>query len=67
MEGPVFRNLSKPELHAIVPRLQVLARSSPEDKKILVATLQELGEVVGVTGDGTNDGPALKQADVGFS
>lgn len=67
MEGPVFRELSGPDLHMIVPRLQVLARSSPEDKKILVQTLQELGEVVGVTGDGTNDGPALKQADVGFS
>ncbi|CED82819.1 calcium-translocating p-type atpase [Phaffia rhodozyma] len=67
MEGPVFRELSRADLHAIVPRLQVLARSSPEDKKILVATLQDLGEVVGVTGDGTNDGPALKQADVGFS
>lgn len=67
MEGPVFRELSKADLHQIVPRLQVLARSSPEDKKILVSTLQDLGEIVGVTGDGTNDGPALKQADVGFS
>ncbi|KAL7414094.1 calcium-translocating P-type ATPase [Mrakia frigida] len=67
MEGPVFRELNTADLHMIVPRLQVLARSSPEDKKILVKTLQELGEVVGVTGDGTNDGPALKQADVGFS
>ncbi|KAH9164446.1 Ca-transporting ATPase [Lactarius sanguifluus] len=45
----------------------VLARSSPEDKRILVKTLKELGEVVGVTGAGTDDGPALKAAHVGFS
>jgi Ca2+-transporting ATPase len=45
----------------------VLARSSPEDKKILVDGLKEMGEIVGVTGDGTNDGPALKRANVGFS
>lgn len=67
MEGPVFRQLSQSEMIEIVPRLQVLARSSPEDKKILVETLKKIGEVVGVTGDGTNDGPALKTANVGFS
>ncbi|ORZ19445.1 PMCA-type calcium-translocating P-type ATPase [Absidia repens] len=67
MEGPVFRNLPSSEMDAILPRLQVLARSSPEDKQILVGRLQELGDIVAVTGDGTNDGPALKLADVGFS
>jgi Ca2+-transporting ATPase len=67
IEGPVFRELSVADRREIVPRLQVMARSSPEDKRILVATLQELGEIVGVTGDGTNDAPALKKADVGFS
>ena len=67
MEGPVFRELDDREMLEVVPRLQVLARSSPEDKKILVSKLKELGEVVGVTGDGTNDGPALKTAHVGFS
>ncbi|KDR79013.1 hypothetical protein GALMADRAFT_64503 [Galerina marginata CBS 339.88] len=67
MEGPVFRKLSQTEMIEIVPRLQVLARSSPEDKKVLVETLKMIGEVVGVTGDGTNDGPALKTANVGFS
>jgi len=67
MEGPVFRRLSTDEQREIVPRLQVLARSSPEDKRILVDTLKSLGEIVGVTGDGTNDGPALKHANVGFS
>lgn len=67
MEGPVFRTLEPKDLLEVVPRLQVLARSSPEDKKLLVETLRSLGEIVGVTGDGTNDGPALKTADVGFS
>ncbi|RPD74953.1 calcium-translocating P-type ATPase [Lentinus tigrinus ALCF2SS1-7] len=67
MEGPIFRQLEKQDLQDVVPRLQVLARSSPEDKQLLVETLRELGEIVGVTGDGTNDGPALKKADVGFS
>lgn len=67
MEGPTFRHLSPAEMDAVLPRLQVLARSSPEDKRILVERLKELGETVAVTGDGTNDGPALKLADVGFS
>lgn len=67
MEGPKFRQLSTSQMDQIIPRLQVLARSSPEDKRILVRRLKELGETVAVTGDGTNDGPALKMADVGFS
>lgn len=67
MEGPKFRTLSPSQMDQIIPRLQVLARSSPEDKRILVKRLKELGETVAVTGDGTNDGPALKMADVGFS
>ncbi|GAB5586217.1 plasma membrane calcium [Umbelopsis nana] len=67
MEGPVFRNLPPAEMDEVIPRLQVLARSSPEDKRILVGRLKELGETVAVTGDGTNDAPALKLADVGFS
>ncbi|RHZ74471.1 hypothetical protein CDV55_108505 [Aspergillus turcosus] len=67
MEGPKFRQLSDQEMDEVIPRLQVLARSSPEDKRILVARLKKLGETVAVTGDGTNDGPALRTADVGFS
>lgn len=67
MEGPAFRKLSKTKMDQAIPRLQVLARSSPEDKRILVKRLKELGETVAVTGDGTNDAPALKTADVGFS
>lgn len=67
MEGPAFRKLTKAKMDQIIPRLQVLARSSPEDKRILVKRLKDLGETVAVTGDGTNDAPALKTADVGFS
>ena len=48
-------------------KLQVLARSTPEDKYMLVTGLKDLGNVVAVTGDGTNDAPALKKADVGFA
>ncbi|KAL1964514.1 hypothetical protein VTN77DRAFT_6940 [Rasamsonia byssochlamydoides] len=67
MEGASFRKLSTAEMDQIIPRLQVLARSTPEDKRILVRRLKALGEIVAVTGDGTNDGPALRAADVGFS
>ena len=62
-----------PELFDKVwPRLRVLARSSPTDKYTLVkgiidSRLNPNREVVAVTGDGTNDGPALKKADVGFA
>ncbi|KAJ5103435.1 hypothetical protein N7532_003964 [Penicillium argentinense] len=67
MEGFKFRQLSDEEMDRVIPRLQVLARSSPEDKRILVERLKVLGETVAVTGDGTNDGPALRTADVGFA
>ena len=67
LQGPKFRQMSDEQMDEAIPRLEVLARSSPEDKRILVARLKHLGETVAVTGDGTNDGPALKTADVGFS
>lgn len=67
MEGQEFRSLSEFARQDVVRDLSVLARSSPEDKKILVKTLRTMGNVVAVTGDGTNDAPALKAADVGFS
>lgn len=55
------------EFDKIVNRLDVLSRSRPEDKYALVVGLIERGNVVAVTGDGTNDAPALKRADVGFA
>lgn len=67
MEGPVFRKLDVFELKRVAPKLRVLARSSPHDKRKLVKFLKAQQEVVAVTGDGTNDAPALKLADVGFS
>ncbi|SPO05168.1 related to calcium P-type ATPase [Cephalotrichum gorgonifer] len=67
MDGPTFRKLSPRQLDLVIPRLQVLARSSPEDKLTLVTRLKEMGETVAVTGDGTNDALALKAADVGFA
>jgi Ca2+-transporting ATPase len=67
IEGPKFRTLSEAELDQVLPKLRVLARSSPLDKQILVRNLKRLGETVAVTGDGTNDAPALATADVGFA
>ncbi|KAE8145805.1 hypothetical protein BDV25DRAFT_133460 [Aspergillus avenaceus] len=67
IEGPAFRKLHEKQLNQLIPKLQVLARSSPDDKKKLVDHLKRLGETVAVTGDGTNDAQALKTADVGFS
>lgn len=48
-------------------KLKVLARSRPNDKYVMVAGLKQLGDIVAVTGDGTNDAPALRKADVGFA
>jgi P-type Ca2+ transporter type 2C len=65
--GKEFRTLS-PENQVITAReLDVMARAEPMDKLLLVTALQKNGDVVAVTGDGTNDAPALKNADVGLS
>lgn len=48
-------------------KLKVLARSRPNDKYVIVSGLKQLGDIVAVTGDGTNDAPALRKADVGFA
>ena len=55
------------ELKALLPNLRVVARALPTDKSRLVRCAQELNLVVGMTGDGVNDSPALKKADVGFA
>lgn len=65
--GPEFAALTDDELYDRVDRLKVIARAHPTDKKRLVETLQKRNEVVAVTGDGTNDAPALKAAHVGLS
>jgi len=62
-----FNQLSDEQLKAQLPKLRILARARPLDKFRMVKALQELGEVVAVTGDGTNDAPALKKADVGLA
>jgi magnesium-transporting ATPase (P-type) len=54
-------------MRIIRKNLKVLARSRPNDKYIMVFGLKELGDIVAVTGDGTNDAPALKKANVGFA
>ncbi len=59
------RDLKKFE--QITNQLRVLARSSPEDKYLLATGLKQLKNVVAMTGDGTNDAPALKKADIGFA
>ena len=60
-------NMSNDEIINILPKLKIVARSLPQDKSKLVKLAQESGFVVGMTGDGVNDAPALKIADVGFS
>jgi Ca2+-transporting ATPase len=67
LEGPEFQKMSDEELDTVLPSLQVLARAQPLDKLRLVERLQALGHVVAVTGDGTNDAPALKTSDVGLA
>eukprot|EP00271_Cylindrocystis_brebissonii_P011180 TRINITY_DN2805_c0_g1_i1.p1 TRINITY_DN2805_c0_g1~~TRINITY_DN2805_c0_g1_i1.p1 ORF type:complete len:383 (+),score=87.27 TRINITY_DN2805_c0_g1_i1:65-1150(+) len=67
MLGTELRALSQEALEATLPSLQVVARASPSDKLLLVKALKELGEVVAVTGDGTNDAPALREADIGLA
>ncbi|MFP4498775.1 MAG: calcium-translocating P-type ATPase, PMCA-type [Vulcanimicrobiota bacterium] len=62
-----FKSLSDDELNEKLVNLKVLARSKPEDKLRLVKALEKHNEVVGVTGDGINDAPALNYADVGIS
>ena len=67
VEGEVFRNYTPEERMEKVDKIQVMARSSPFDKLLMVQCLKQKGHVVAVTGDGTNDAPALKEADIGLS
>ena len=67
IDGRTFAALSKEELLQRVDHLKIIARARPMDKKRLVEALQALNHVVAVTGDGTNDAPALNVAHVGLS
>ncbi|KAF5742923.1 putative cation-transporting atpase plant [Tripterygium wilfordii] len=67
IEGRVFRALSDEQREEISEKISVMGRSSPNDKLLLVQALKNRGHVVAVTGDGTNDAPALNQADIGLA
>jgi Ca2+-transporting ATPase len=67
VSGSEFRALTKEEQTVASRNLDVMARAEPMDKLLLVEALQRNGAVVAVTGDGTNDAPALKHADVGLA
>ena len=62
-----LNELSDDEVKEIIPRIRVIARALPTDKSRMVRLCQEMNLVVGMTGDGVNDSPALKRADVGFA
>lgn len=59
--------MSDDEVKKIIPRIRVISRALPTDKSRMVRLCQEMNLVVGMTGDGVNDSPALKRADVGFA
>ena len=67
ISGPQWSAMSDKEAYEYAPRLKVMSRARPSDKQRLVEMLQKRGEVVAVTGDGTNDAPALHYAHVGLS
>jgi magnesium-transporting ATPase (P-type) len=67
LTSETLQKMSDRELKALLPRLRVVARAVPSDKSRLITLAQDLGLVAGMTGDGINDAPALKKADVGFA
>lgn len=62
-----LNEMSDEEVKKIIPNIRVIARALPTDKSRMVRLCQEMNLVVGMTGDGVNDSPALKRADVGFA
>ncbi|KAL2503195.1 Calcium-transporting ATPase 8 [Forsythia ovata] len=67
IEGKAFRALSDAQRLEVADKISVMGRSSPNDKLLLVQALRKKGHVVAVTGDGTNDAPALHEADIGLA
>ena len=67
VEGAVIDGMSDEELQEFVPKVSVYARVSPEHKIRIVRAWQQRGNLVAMTGDGVNDAPALKQADIGVA
>ncbi|MEJ5266886.1 MAG: calcium-translocating P-type ATPase, PMCA-type [Bacteroidales bacterium] len=67
LSGKEFESMSDEEIINILPNLKILCRAKPGDKQRLVTLLQKTGEIVAVTGDGTNDAPALNHAHVGLA
>ena len=67
INAPDLEKLSEEELKKILPKISVVARSTPSVKLKVVKALKDLGEVVAVTGDGVNDAPAIRHADVGIA
>ncbi|KAG6389298.1 hypothetical protein SASPL_150765 [Salvia splendens] len=67
IEGKTFRNMTESQRLEVADRISVMGRSSPNDKLLLVQALRRKEHVVAVTGDGTNDAPALHEADIGLA
>ena len=65
--GTELDRLSAEEWQTVVKNTNIFARTTPEHKLQIVTFLQEQGEIVGMTGDGVNDAPALRKADVGIA
>ncbi len=67
LNADILHKIDDTELKRVLPYISVISRAEPSDKSRLIKVSRELGHIVGMTGDGVNDAPALKNADVGFA